>query len=409
MIEARANIEIPIYYHPGQKKVFFDCQAKRRIVVKGRRWGLTRGMANLAIELLLDGVSPGLWVDTVNSNIDRYVERYFFPILRYLPPSLWIWRQQKKELEINGHKLDLRSADRPELIEGFAYRFIFLNEAGIILRDEYLWHNTIQPMMLDYDPLVIIGGTPKGSGLFKLLADQAQEGKNGWAYFHFTSFDNPYLTKSQIDELMEDMPESVAKQEIYAEFISDASRVFKKVEKAIGAKPEPKKPDKTYYAGIDLARLKDYTVVIILDQNGNQVYMDRFNLIDWAIQRERIAQALRDYRAYALIDSTGVGDPIYEDLRNMGLSIEGYKLTNETKRHIIQSLMVAFETEKIKIFDDKILVNELNNFECEITESGLIRYSAPEGYHDDCVIALALANYARQKYAGLGPIIWRPE
>jgi len=409
MIDSQMDIRLPIHYHSGQNRVFFESQAKKRIIAKGRRWGLTRGMANFAVELLLDGVSPGLWVDTVYSNIDRYVERYFFPVLRFLPPSVWTWRQQKKELDICGRKLDMRSADRPELIEGFAYRFIFLNEAGIILRDEYLWHNAIQPMILDYNPLVIIGGTPKGKGLFfRLYSAALSGGAKGWEAFHFTSYDNPYLTQKEIDGLISDMPESVARQEIYAEFLEDSSTVFKKVDKAIGAVQKEPEIEKTYYAGIDLARLKDYTVVIILDQDGNQVYMDRFNILDWALQKQRIAQAIKKYNAISLIDSTGVGDPIFEDLRNLGLSIEGYKITIDTKRQLIQSLMIAFETENIKIFNNPTLVLELQIFEYKIGQSGMVHYSAPEKYHDDCVIALALANLARQRCVRQGPIAWWP-
>ena len=78
----RAGIELPIHYHSNQKKIFFDSTAKKKVIAKGRRFGLTNGYANRAIEYLLDGISPGLWVDTVNGNIDKYVERYFYPILR---------------------------------------------------------------------------------------------------------------------------------------------------------------------------------------------------------------------------------------------------------------------------------------------------------------------------------------
>jgi len=406
LMNARHDIVLPIHYHSGQKKIFFESKAKKKVIAKGRRFGLTKGFANLVIEYLLEGIGPGLWVDTVNSNIDRYIERYFYPVLRHLPPSAWKWRQQKKELTIGKQKLDLRSADRPELIEGFGYRFIILNEAGIILRDEYLWHNTIQPMMLDYNPDVLIGGTPKGKGLFYRLAVMAQE-KEGWEYFHFTSFDNPYLSRKELEDLVSEIPPSIQKQEIYAEFLDDSSTVFRNIRKAIGAEPRDPEPGMYYIAGLDLARLQDYTWLVIMDTRGNQVYSDRFNEIDWAIQKKRIFEPVKKYNARLIMDSTGIGDPIYEDLKNMGLNVEGYKLTNESKRQLIQALMMSFELEQIKIFDDPVLLNELEIFEYEISPSGSIRYSAPEGYHDDGVIALALANWGlKNPYAE--PRIWRP-
>lgn len=399
------NIELPIHYHSNQKKIFFDSKAKKKVIAKGRRFGLTRGYAHRAIEYMLDGTSPGLWVDTVNSNIDRYVERYFMPILKYLPSQCWKWRQQRKELTIMNSKLDIRSADRPELIEGFAYRFIMLNEAGIILRNEYLFYNTISPMMLDFNPDVYIGGTPKGKGLFHELAVKADDEANeDQGFFQFSSFDNPYLTEKDVRELTEEYPESIKQQEIYAQFLEDSSTVFRNLEKCSIAEPAEPVADKTYKVGVDLARLKDFTVIDVMDSDGNEAYLDRFKEIDWVVQKERIKNVCERYNnAQCWLDSTGVGDPIYEDLRRGGVNIEGYKFTNESKKQLIQCMMISLEQEKTRLFKKDIApipYNEMVIFEYEMTPSGLIRYQAPEGYHDDCVIARALANWGVQNNTG---------
>jgi len=398
--EARTTLKVPITYHSNQNKIFFGSKAKKKVIAKGRRFGLTNGYAHRAIEYLLDGISPGLWVDTVNSNIDRYVERYFYLILKNLPPKYWKWRQQKKELDICGHKLDMRSADRPELIEGFAYKFIMLNEAGIILRKEYLYYNTILPMTLDFNPDFYIGGTPKGKGLFHELAVIADnpDSKNQ-EFFRFTSFDNPYLTQKDVKELTNEIPKSIQEQEVYAKFLEDQSTVFRNLEKCAVAKPKEPESGKQYYLGADVARLQDYTVINVMDDDGNQVYMDRFNKIDWKFQEEKIAFVAKKYNnAQIWLDATGVGDPIFEALRDMDLDVQAYKFTNESKKQLIQLLMMSLEQEKIKIFEKKDLngkvqYNEMVIFEYEMTSSGLIRYQAPEGYHDDCVIGLALANW----------------
>lgn len=76
------------------------------------------------------------------------------------------------------------------------------------------------------------------------------------------------------------------------------------------------------------------------------------------------------------------------------------------KKKLIQSLMISLEQERIKIFDDPVLIGELEIFEYEMTSSGLIRYRAPEGYHDDCVIGLALANWG-VSVPKSEPYIWR--
>lgn len=411
-IETQAQIKLPIHYHSGQKAIFFDSKAKKKVIAKGRRFGLTNGYSNRAIEYLLDGVSPGLWVDTVYGNIDKYIERYFYPVLQNLPPKCWKWRQQKKELEICGHKMDMRSADRPELIEGFAYKFIMLNEAGIILRKEYLYYNAILPMTLDFNPDFYIGGTPKGKGLFHELAVKADDPmKEDQEFFRFTSFDNPYLTEKSKQELIDEIPKSIQEQEVYAKFLEDSSTVFRNLEKCAVAKPREPEAGKTYFLGTDLARLQDYTVIVVMDTDGNQVYMDRFIEIDWKIQEERIKLVAKKYNnAQVWLDVTGVGDPIYEALIAMDVLVQPYKFTNESKKQLIQMLMMSLEQEKIKLFNKedikgKVLFNEMVIFEYEMTSSGLIRYQAPEGYHDDCVMALALANWGVHKR--MIPQVWR--
>lgn len=408
-LETRNKVDLPIYYHSNQNRIFFESQAKVKVVAKGRRFGLTKGDANFVIEKMMEGVSPILWVDTVNANIDRYMERYFNPVLSKLPLGYWKWRQQRKELSVFNSRCDLRSADRPELIEGFAYKLIILNEAGIILKSEYLWENTIRPMTMDFDPDLIIGGTPKGKNIFHDLKVKAQDDRDprykDWEFFHFTSYDNPYIPREKIQELENDMPEHVKKQEIYAEFLEDSASVFRNINNCMGSAKAGPDSAKSYYAGLDLAKHVDFTVLTILDEGGNQVYFTRLNKLDWPYQKRLIIDVVRNYEALLIMDSTGVGDPIYDDLVNEGLGVEGYKFTNASKKQLIECLMISVEQEKIKLLDEPVQTNEIKIFGFELTPSGVMKYCAPEGKHDDCVIALALANWGRESLT-TGDIDW---
>ena len=87
-------VRMAVHYHTNQRKIFFESDEKKKFICKGRRFGLTKGFANRACQYLYSGVGPGLWVDTVNGNIDRYIERYFAPVLNQIPSKYWIWRQQ---------------------------------------------------------------------------------------------------------------------------------------------------------------------------------------------------------------------------------------------------------------------------------------------------------------------------
>ena len=397
------NIDLAIKNFPAQQAIF-DSPARYKIVVKGRRFGLTKGAANDFIKCALEGkFKKGLWVDVVNSNIDRYIERYFLPHLNKLPKNMWDWKKQSKMITINDAYIDFRSAEHPETLEGFGYDKAFLNEAGIILKKEYLWNNAIQPMFWDYPNVkVVVGGTPKGGrSLFEQLASRGKDSNQKlYQTFHYTSFDSPFdHIHKAIQEDMKSMPERVIQQEIYAQFLEDTGVVFRDFLEIMDATPQRPMTEHRYIIGVDLARVEDFTVLAVYDATNNrQVYHARFNQLDWAVQKSRIADTARHYSdsennpALLVVDATGVGDPIVEDLSRMGIPVDPIKFTNDQKRQMIEKLANWIELKRIHMLPIEETKNELANFTYDISEmTDRIRYGAPVGFHDDIVIAHALA------------------
>lgn len=200
------------------------------IITKGRRFGLTKGIANAIIEWSLQGDAV-LWGDTISGNIDRYFERYIEPELKSNNIGYRYSGQQKK-LTFDSYSgfVDFRSADRPENWEGFGYNKIFLNEAGIILKSDYLYTNAVLPMLMDYpDSVLIAGGVPKGKTKkdgtehkFYTLYKAATNNQEGFIHFAYSSYDNPKLNDSDIDILRNEiarMSKQMERQEIYGEFV----------------------------------------------------------------------------------------------------------------------------------------------------------------------------------------------
>ena len=361
---------------------------------------MTKGAANDFIRSGLNkSFQKGLWVDTVNTNIDRYIERYFLPHLKKLPGNIWSWKKQDKIITIRDSLIDFRSSDRPENLEGFGYDKFFINEAGIVLKDEYLWNSAIRPMLWDYKASGVIGGTPKGKGVFYELAQRAlDKEQERFAYFHFTSFDNPYLDTANLKEEMKSMPELVIKQEIYAEFLDDTGVVFRNVSDVCTELMKPPVGNHIYVMGVDLAKVQDYTVITVYDRFDNkQVYQARFNKLEWPYQKAKIKEICLHYnRALINIDATGIGDPIADDLAREGLPIEPLKLTNTSKKEIIEKLSIWIEQKKLRMLNMPETIQEFNNFTYDISSSGRIVYEAPVGFHDDIVIAHALAVWLLQ-------------
>jgi hypothetical protein len=94
-----------------------------------------------------------------------------------------------------------------------------------------------------------------------------------------------------------------------------------------------------------------------------------------------------------LIDSSGVGDPVEDELCREKVRVDGYKFTNATKKDLIENLSIMIENQQLSIPQIPVLINELKLYGYKTTRSGNVQYGAPEGYHDDSVIGLALAAW----------------
>ena len=161
----RLKNEIHLQYTETQHKFLYENRpdAKFFVIPAGRRFGKTKGASNATIEWMAEGKKI-LWGDTISTNIDRYVDRYWKPEL--IKSGIeYTYSTQKKVMTLQNFEgyIDFRSADRPENWEGFGYDIIILNEAGIILKNDYLFTNAVLPMLIDNRGSKLYAiGTPKG-------------------------------------------------------------------------------------------------------------------------------------------------------------------------------------------------------------------------------------------------------
>ena len=169
-----------------------------------------------------------------------------------------------------------------------------------------------------------------------------------------------------------------------------------------------------YVMGVDLARSIDYTVLTIINATIKRVdYVERLaneNRTSWNYQKEKVLAVSGIYgNALTVVDSTGVGDPIVEDLLRSGCNVyfnqtdsgketSGVKFTSTSKDNLVEKLKVAIENKLITIPDDKDLIRELERFECFTLPSGNHRWQARDGEHDDMVMSLALAVWGARDF-----------
>lgn len=311
-------------------------------------------------------------------------------MLKIAPPG-WITRTVGTEaapdfIELGASRIEFKSADHPERLVAEGLKRVVIDECGII--KESVWNESLMPALIDYAAPAMLVGTPKGRNWFHRMYSRGMDPLDpDVETFGGPSWRNRFIPADEVIRLKKEMPDRLFRQEIEAEFLDDEGAVFRGVRACVS----PLSLEPTVAIGVDLAKHQDFTVIVGMDREGRVTFWDRFREVSWPLQKERITAAVTTHGGQVLLDSTGVGDPILDDLTQAGLPVEGFKFTNPSKRQLVERLAIAVELHQVGLPDEPVILNELEAFEFEQGKTGVVRYSAPEGGYDDCVIALALA------------------
>lgn len=376
---------------PHQAQANVIAQAARFNVVDcGRRWGKTLlGINRLATPETLP--YPAAWfAPTYKMMLEvwRDVERLFQPIkLRA--------NAQERRIELTtGGLVEFWSLDNPNAGRGRKYRRAIIDEAAMVPRLMEAWNYAIRPTLADYRGDAWFMSTPKGrNGFWQMYQWGLDPAMAEWRCWQMPTAANPFIDTAEIAAMRQAMPERVFAQEVLAEFIDDAGGVFRRVMDAATAVEEDAPVTGPYIFGVDWGKSSDFTVITVMDATtASVVKLERFNQIDYAVQVGRLA-ALAERFSPALIvaERNSMGDPLIEQLQRQGLPVAPFTTTNATKTRAIDELAMAFERGSIRILNDPVLIGELQAYEMERLPSGMLRYSAPAGMHDDCVMSLAIA------------------
>ncbi len=374
--------------HDAQRQVKRERQ-RRNVMDMGRRWGKNVLLQDMAAETALDGGAVGWGAPVYKQTLDdfRSLANILAPVIK---------RRSISELRLDlvtGGVIEFWSLDKPDSIRGKRYRRFIVNEAGFVADLVDIRNFIIMPTLIDYQGDEYYSGTPKGmNGFYQLFNTQGDD----WQKWQMSSYANPYIPASELDALKETMTERAFQQEIMAQFLEDGGGVFRGVRACAVLEPRDPRPGRQYIIGVDWGRSNDATVFMVLDAEAGEVaFMDRMTDTNYASQRLRLAELSRRYNDAAILaEANSMGQPNIEALQNDGVWVQPFTTTNATKAEIIQKLEIAFERKEIKILADELLINELTAYQNQRMPSGLLRYGAPDGMHDDTVIALALAWHA---------------
>jgi len=253
---------------------------------------------------------------------------------------------------------------------------------------EESWHAVRSTLSTTRGPVRIIGNVRGRRNWVHMMALRATQEPNGdVAYHRLTAWDaveGGVMKAEEVEAAQRDLPAHVFRELYLAEPSDDGGNPFGIDAIAKCVAKQSHKPAAVW--GVDLAKSQDWTVAIALDEDGCVAHLERWQG-QWADTKRRLASLIGEQPA--LIDSTGVGDPIVEDLQRTLPNVEGFKFTASSKQQLMEGLSAAIHEGKVA-FPDGWLRSELDTFGYEHTRTG-VRYEAPAGLHDDGVCALALA------------------
>lgn len=359
------------------------------VVCAGRRFGKNILMRDLAVEAAMDAKPVGWAAPIYKQTLDDFRE-----LDNILSPV--VTRRSASELRLDivtGGSIEFWSMDKPDSIRGKKYARFIVNEAGLVVRMIDTFNYIISPTLIDYCGDFYAAGTPKGRNGFWQLYNTRD---GDWAHWQMSSYCNPHVQKSELDRLKHTMTERAFQQEIMAMFLDDGGGVFRRVQElATAQRVSDASHGGQYSVGVDWGRTDDATVFVVVDTvSRSAVYMERMTGTNYESQRIRLLSLSERFGNPVIIaEYNSMGGPMVERLQSDGLAVQPFTTTNASKAQVIQALEIAFERGEIEIIDDDVLIGELMSYESERLPSGLIRYGAPQGAHDDTVIALALAWY----------------
>lgn len=401
--------------HPLQHDLItaLDKDPKRRFVVGacGTKFGKTYGSTILLVRKAWENHGTLNW--WVAPTFAQSKMAYAL-VKRLLPKDTY--KEQAGDLRLillqpDGSErsiIEFKSGDNEDSLRGFGVHFFIIDEGARIKRESFL---SVMTTVTQTEGKGLIISTPYGRGWFYdcYMRGEKQD-KDGnplydadnpdpwpeWYSIRMPTWSNPHVSVASVLQMKRNLPSDEYEQEYAAKFLLDSAGVFRGIKECIKGTLQKPNRDHTYVMGVDLARLKDYSVITVMDRaTKHVVYHDRFNKISWEMQYSRIVETARRYnRATCVMDSTGIGDPIVEAIQRAGVKVIPYKIYGPTpKKQLIDKLRVNIENQKISYPNIPVMLQELERYEQEMTESGVIRFSAPSGYHDDTVISLALANW----------------
>lgn len=389
-------ISVKLYNPHRNQKIIHDSinfeSYKYYVLNIGRQFGKTMLAMNQVYYWSINNPNSKIaWVSPIYKQCKKVFDEM---CLAFANADFLETNQSDLVIKVNGSTIQFFSAERYDNIRGFTFDYLVCDEFAFMA--EQAWTEVLRATVLVKGKKVLLISTPKGKNHFYNLFNL--DGVNpAYKSFKMTSYDG-LASKDEIDGARETLPEWVFKQEYLAEFISGGQDLFTDVRINNNAERTGK-----LYAGIDLGRADDYTVLTILNERSEMVYCQRWRHDSWTNIVSNLLVKLNEFKPMAYVEVNSIGDVIFEQLKASYRDIHQFTTTAKSKNDIVEALIVANQSKEFSIQDIDWLRKEFEVFTYQYSAATRsVKYSAPNGFHDDGVMSSAIAYHALKNLKRVG-------
>lgn len=363
------------------------------VAIIGRQFGKTTIAENLAIYWSLNQPDQVVyWVSPTDSQAQKVYKEIVNAIIE--SGCIKSKKMPKGDTEIvftNGSKILFRSAASEDSLRGQSVDYMIMDEAAFIKKDTV--ETILLPMLNVRGKKCLFISTPKGKNFLYEYFLNGQKLER-WKSLRYSTYDSPFANEDLINMFRETLAPKLFQQEVEAEFV-DSSSIFNNISEVMSLEPiEGPQEDERYFAGIDIGFINDASVLSIINKDGHLVKYYRWENIEAPELMNEIVEINKKWNfVKVVIESNNQGLTIYQDLKRRMKNIEEFTTTSKTKPEIINRLIHLFNTQEIKLVIDEYLRIELEAFIFKQNVNGNIKFMAESGFHDDCVMSLAIARW----------------
>lgn len=207
--------------HINQQHIL-DNSRRFNLLKCGRRFGKTTLIKKLCKPALQHGQFIGIFTPTYKdvAEVWKDLNFTFYPAIRKK-------NEQLKQIEtITGGVIDFWSMEDPNSGRGRKYHGAIIDEAAKAKKFKEAWQETIRPTLTDFKGWAYFMSTPKGKNNYYYTLEQAMRNQPDWAFFKFTTYDNPYIDPTEIDSAKNQLDSITFLQEYMAEDVDINDRPF---------------------------------------------------------------------------------------------------------------------------------------------------------------------------------------